>query len=86
MSPKPVAILTIFSKELAVLVESCIAKILESRNLNRKNNITWQQPISEIGPNGLSWFIRYKLKNEIIGEELLNLYSIAKHIFWPNIL
>ena len=40
MSPKPVAILTIFSKELAVLVESCIAKILESRNLNRKNNIT----------------------------------------------
>ena len=36
MSPKPVAILTIFSKELAVLVESCIANILESRNLNRK--------------------------------------------------
>ena len=35
----------------AVLVAEL--KKLESRNLNRKINITWHQSISKIGPNGV---------------------------------
>ena len=49
MSPKPVAVPTIFSEEL---YWQRVTKIPEIK-LNRKMNITWHKPISEIGQSWL---------------------------------
>ena len=49
MSPKPVAMSTFSSKNCI----GNVAKILWSRNLNRKPNTTWHQSKTKIGPNWL---------------------------------
>ena len=83
MPPNPVAMSTIFSKEL---YWQKVAKILESINLNKKTNITWCHSLYEIGPNGLKFIYEIQITEFLYAlfKTLQTEPKVGFFLEWPN--